>query len=1000
MTHHPNRVALLLAVIVCSLAVPVAADAAPATGVLPGRRIDLKVLLAAPSASDAVFASWKAALQREGVPFDTYVEGTSPPLSDSTLADYGSDEAKYDAVILSYGDMLNPTEQAALSRFEETFGVRQISDNVASAAHGLTLVSSGEQGGQTGTLTADGKLAFPYLTGTVPIATPSFGYQAKPTDPSTFDTLVAGPNGSSYVGIHTRTDGTQELVDTVPGSPSETQNQLLRHGMISWVTRGVYLGTQRNYLALQVDDTFLGDDAWVPLSGPVTVAGRTCTPTVETTSPCSEDEIHLAPADVDAAVAWMKANGLRLDMVFNGGGDDPASVLREFQKHVTDFGWINHTWDHPNLDCSTAPFITKEITENTTWAHAHGLPSVASELVTGEHSGLANTLPGNPGTIDPPEFDDDPTLSASPGATLSGSYDYAITGTTSLGETIPSETTVAVTTGHAVHLAWPAVCHTVSYHVYRRTSAAGTTAAGAWSLLGTVNQPTTAFTDAGPVNVAFTDTGAAGTAASPPVLNGAAELPYAQNPNFLAGLDAAGIKNTATDASKAYPDPPTAAVPAATNYPAGTSFEDGDIRTIPRYPTNVYYNVDRQAQELDEYNYLYNSNRGCKPIAGITTCNTSDVTWQQLLDNETAVMFRHITGNDPRPHYFHESNLADSGASGGAPFYALMNQVLAQYHRYFTVPLTQLSPTQIGDELARQQAWSAAVAAGQVSAYVQDGQVHVSTTKSLDVPLTGTTVGDLAAGQRSGWTTVSGSAVFSPADPASTAAPSIHWQGSSLVADPGTWSATAPVTYAYQWQRCTAAGCTNIAGADGQTYTPAVTDQGAQLRVAVTAGNWISSLSQAVSAPVTVPTPGSGGPPPSTGTPGGGTGASPPAATVRLERLTIRPSRFRTSHGATIEWKATGSGTVTVTVTRLESGRRVGRACRVLTRADRHHARCTRTVKVGTLKLHVTAGSGRTAFHGRVAGRALHTGAYRLSADHRTAAFTIVAPTSRHAKKG
>ena len=29
-----------------------------------------------------------------------------------------------------------------------------------------------------------------------------------------------------------------------------------------------------------------------------------------------------------------------------------------------------------------------------------------SELVTGEHSGLANTRPGNPGTIDPPTFDD------------------------------------------------------------------------------------------------------------------------------------------------------------------------------------------------------------------------------------------------------------------------------------------------------------------------------------------------------------------------------------------------------------------------------------------------------------------------------------------------------------------------------------------------------------------------------------------------------------------
>ena len=34
--------------------------------------------------------------------------------------------------------------------------------------------------------------------------------------------------------------------------------------MLNWVTRGVFLGYQRNYLELQVDDLFLGDDAWDP----------------------------------------------------------------------------------------------------------------------------------------------------------------------------------------------------------------------------------------------------------------------------------------------------------------------------------------------------------------------------------------------------------------------------------------------------------------------------------------------------------------------------------------------------------------------------------------------------------------------------------------------------------------------------------------------------------------------------------------------------------------
>ena len=47
-----------------------------------------------------------------------------------------------------------------------------------------------------------------------------------------------------------------------------------------------------------------------------------------------------------------------------------------------------------------------------------------SEAITGEHSGLANVRPGNPGTIDPPMFDD---LVETTGSLPAGTYDYAIT---------------------------------------------------------------------------------------------------------------------------------------------------------------------------------------------------------------------------------------------------------------------------------------------------------------------------------------------------------------------------------------------------------------------------------------------------------------------------------------------------------------------------------------------------------------------------------------------
>ena len=56
-----------------------------------------------------------------------------------------------------------------------------------------------------------------------------------------------------------------------------------------------------------------------------------------------------------------------------------------------------------------------------------------------------------------------------------------------------------------------------------------------------------------------------------------------------------------------------------------------------------------------------------------------------------------------------------------------------------------------------------------------------------------------------------------------------------------------PIDYGYQWQRCDGQGksCKNIAGATAGTYVATADDVGATLRVVVSAGNWISSVSQA-----------------------------------------------------------------------------------------------------------------------------------------------------------
>lgn len=87
-----------------------------------------------------------------------------------------------------------------------------------------------------------------------------------------------------------------------------------------------------------------------------------------------------------------------------------------------------------------------------------------------------------------------------------------------------------------------------------------------------------------------------------------------------------------------------------------------------------------------------------------------------------------------------------------------------------------------------------------------------------------------------------------PTAPANTSAPAISGlaqAGQVLSADPGQWSGSQPIVYAYQWRRCNDAGasCVAIAGANGGTYAVASGDVGSTIRLDVTATNLGGSAS-------------------------------------------------------------------------------------------------------------------------------------------------------------
>ncbi|WP_406860513.1 hypothetical protein ABZO31_08655 [Streptomyces sp. HUAS MG47] len=225
------------------------------------------------------------------------------------------------------------------------------------------------------------------------------------------------------------------------------------------------------------------------------------------------------------------------------------------------------------------------------------------------------------------------------------------------------------------------------------------------------------------------------------------------NPNLAGALADNGVKWLASDNSR---EPAQRAV--------------GSTRTVPRHPMNVYYNVGTAAEMTDEYNWIYTSRAdggsGLCESNPASTClpaplDTATGYAGHIVPQEARIALSHIVANDPRPHYVHQSNLAEERL-----LYPVLDRILADYRALFAdnTPLVNPRHRDVGLELQRRAAWAKALADGQVTAYRIGSTVTVRTPSGVLVPLTapdgtrkqlllGTAAfGTPYAGARSDWT--------------------------------------------------------------------------------------------------------------------------------------------------------------------------------------------------------------------------------------------------------
>jgi len=385
----------------------------------------MKVLVLAGSANETSYQSITAYLQQIGVPYQAVVlNGITPDSSGSrlskvALSDTSTGRGLYQGIILTdstfaacSSSCLSTTDWSTLNTYASQFSVRVASYYTDPAAQwGLTPVDSGA--GYTAasplnvTLTTAGSAVFPYLNSANPIPVAGQGtssiwaYRATATAAAnevTTPLLMAGPY---TVGVtHTTADGREILALTMDNAPNLLHSLSFGYGVINWVTKGVFLGSRKVYLNPEIDDLLLGNWIYAPAQHPACEFSNAC-PTYFETGP-----------DLQAMANWQTAlqsnaqfQGYRGTYAFNGVGttwfapSDP--VFAALKALNSQFWWLSHTWDHPNLDCyttnskgncvpATLAQSLAELNQNIAVAPSLGIALDQTSMVTPYNSGLSN----------------------------------------------------------------------------------------------------------------------------------------------------------------------------------------------------------------------------------------------------------------------------------------------------------------------------------------------------------------------------------------------------------------------------------------------------------------------------------------------------------------------------------------------------------------------------------------------------------------------------------
>jgi hypothetical protein len=233
-------------------------------------------------------------------------------------------------------------------------------------------------------------------------------------------------------------------------------------------------------------------------------------------------------------------------------------------------------------------------------------------------------------------------------------------------------------------------------------------------------------------------------------------FPTGANPAFLKAAKDSGVRYLASNSSQVNQNQEifitgingTTPLTQANLSQTGDASAANTLLLLPRYPTNVFYNVTNDAELLDEYNWIFYDSyvkAGVNPCTVAGAICTKAPNYAAVMQAEADIALSHILSYQAWPHFFHVSNVKNYSA-GKTLVTDWLEAVVNRYEQVMKLPLKNPRYFDVGLRTEKRVNARSATISGQWN--LSTNVVTVTASKAASVTVTG--LGSAASAQCQG----------------------------------------------------------------------------------------------------------------------------------------------------------------------------------------------------------------------------------------------------------